>query len=80
MNSVSMNYPGAGWDGHDRFFEARLGEKLFATETEQGSGRHLGRATGQKENRVMVRHKTHTFREHGPVSANESEIRGLWLW
>lgn len=60
MKSGSVNYPGAGSDGHDRFFEARLGEKLLATETEQGSGRHLGRAMGQDENGVIGRQDIHS--------------------
>lgn len=45
----SANFPGADSDGHDRFFEAHLGEKPPATETEQGTVRHLEQATGQKE-------------------------------
>lgn len=45
----SANFPGAGLDRHGRSFEAHLGEKLSATETEQEIVRHLEWVTGQKE-------------------------------
>lgn len=38
----SANYFGAGLDGNGRSFEARLGAMQLATETEQGTGTHLG--------------------------------------
>lgn len=37
----SANCFGAGLDGNGRSFEARPGAMQLATETEQGSGKHL---------------------------------------
>lgn len=44
----SVSFLGVDLDEHDRFFGAHLGEKLLATETEQGIVKHLDEVTGQK--------------------------------
>lgn len=80
VRTDSVNFPGADSDGHDRFFEARPGERPLATETEQGSVRHLEQATSQKERRV----KADTRYIHSENMAHYREmgwkLRALGTW
>lgn len=71
---------GAGLEEHDLFFEARPGEMRLATVTEQGSVKHLcreSRNTTVSETRRRWVWPIHTFREHGPLSGVQLDMKGF---